>query len=839
MRRPLGLTVALLPFVVILLLPTVTNIAAGDLPSSWRPYLWIAWLLAFLLSIPVIVAEVRKSRASEGPQAQATASRPEDRTQALRRDLPRDVPDFTNRDEELNRIAHLLGDTQSQRPTVPVLAIHGMAGVGKTTLAVHAAHRVAASFPDGQLFVDLHGFAANAAIEPAEALEILLRGVGVPAEKVPQSLAERASMYRDRLVGRRILVVLDNAASESQVSPLLPSAPGCAVLTTSRGHLAGLEGAYHLPVDVLGQEAATELFTKIVGTDRLGAEAASVSEITDMCGRLALAIRIAGARMATRPMWSAATLLHRLHDQQWTEEFRIGALDVPVAFSLSYDQLNEVGQRVFRTLGLHPGVSFDMAAAAALGDVGLHLAREVLDELVEVSLLNERADGRYQLHDLLRQYAREVAMATDSPEEQQAAFARLVSYYLRRAGSAARLLDPKQRNVLPQAPTTAGLGSFSTYAEALSWLETERSNLVAVLRAAAAAGRDADVWRLTYIMYPYFFLRGSIDDWIETHELALAATRRLGEPLAEADILFGLGVACRRLGRYQESLGHQQEALTSYRVAGDIDGQITTLTNLGIAYRRLGRYGEALDHQERALALYADSPGRHGEAAALTNLGIVHERLGHYQESLDYHARALRLAREVNDRSTEAMTLTNTGIVHERLGEYHDALRYHRQALALAHEIGDQHVEGHTINNIGVVLNRMGSQDESIAHHIAGLDLLARTGSRGDECEALVDTGDSLREHGEGQQALDHYRRALQLAGQIGDPYLEARALAGRARVTAATDAAASQQDRDRALRIFVEIGVPDADRLRRQAVGDVQVPPNEDAPPLRPAHDR
>ena len=336
MRRPSGLTVALLPLVVILILPTVTNIAAGDLPSSWRPYLWIAWLLACLLSIPVIVAEVRKLRAGGGPHAHAAAGSPEKSAQAPRRDLPRDVPDFTDRDDELDRIAHLLGDAPAQKPTVPVLAIHGMAGVGKTTLAVHAAHRVAPSFPDGQLFVDLHGFAANAAVEPSEALEILLRGVGVPAEQVPQSLAERASMYRDRLVGQRILVVLDNAASESQISPLLPSAPGCAVLTTSRGHLAGLEGAYHLPVDVLGPEAATELFTKIVGSDRLDDEAASVGEIADICGRLALAIRIAGARMATRPKWSVATLLHRLRDQEWTEEFRIGALDVPVAFSLSY-----------------------------------------------------------------------------------------------------------------------------------------------------------------------------------------------------------------------------------------------------------------------------------------------------------------------------------------------------------------------------------------------------------------------------------------------------------------------------------------------------------------------
>jgi tetratricopeptide (TPR) repeat protein len=692
-----------------------------------------------------------------------------------------------------------------------------MPGVGKTTLAVHVAHRVAPAFPDGQLFVDLHGFAANAAVEPADALVILLRSLGVPVEQVPQSLAERASMYRDRMVGRRILVVLDNAASQAQLGPLLPSAPGCAVLITSRDHLAGLEGAFHLPVDVLGTDAATELFTKIVGSDRLGAEAASVGEITDICGRLALAIRIVAARMATRPMWSAATLAHRLRDQQWTEEFRIGALDVPVAFSLSYDQLDTVAQRVFRLLGLHPGVSFDAAAAAALGDVSRHLAGQILDDLVEVSLLNETADGRYQLHDLLRQYAREVTLATDSPEEQRAAFARLVGYYLRRAGAAARQLGPDQRNVLTEAAPDV----MVTYAEALTWLETERSNLVAVLRAAAVCGLDADVWRLTYLMYPYFFLRGSTDDWIETHELALAATQRLGEPLAEADILFGLGVACRRLGQYHRSLDYQQQALTSYRVAADVAGQISSLTNLGIVYRRLGRYREALDHQERALALYAQAQDRPGEAAALTNLGIVQERLGHYQQSLDYHTRALGLAREVKDRHAEAMTLTNIGIVQERLGDFDDALRYHRQALALARDIGDQHVEGHTMNNIGVVLNRLGEQDDSIAHHRAGLDLLARTGSRGDECEALIDAGDSLDAHDEGEAALEHYQRAGRLAGQIGDPYLEARALAGQARVTASTDPAASHRDRDRAVRIFSELGVPDADRLWPRVAGD------------------
>jgi tetratricopeptide (TPR) repeat protein len=823
-RRQQSVTVALLPFIVILILPTVTNIAAGDLPASWRPYLWIAWVIALILSIPVVVVEVKKrSRASQGTQAQLHAGLREKSGRGPRRDLPRDVPDFTNRDAELDRITDLLSQAQSQTPAVPVLAIHGMAGVGKTTLAVHAAHRIAPSFPDGQLFVDLHGFAANAAVDASEALKNLLHGVGVPSEEIPPSLDERAGMYRDQLANRRILVVLDNAVSESQVRPLLPSAPGCAVLTTSRGHLAGLEGAFHLPVDVLGPDAAAELFTKIVGSDRLGDDTASVSEIADICGRLALAIRIVGARMVTRPRWSVSTLLHRLRDpRQWIEEFRIGALDLPVAFSLSYSQLDSVAQRVFRLLGLHPGVSFDAAATAALGDVGLHLADEILDGLVEASLINEAAAGRYQLHDLLRQYAREVATATDSAEEQVGAFKRLVSYYLHRAGSAAHLLDPDQRNVLTQSqPAPGGLKPFATYAEALTWLDAERSNLVAVLRAAADSRLDADVWRLTYVMYPYFFLRGSTDDWIETHELALIATRRLGDPLAEADILFGLGVACRRLGQYHLSLDYQQQALARYRAAQDTEGQTKTLTNLGSAYRRLGRYREALDHQESALALYTEAQDRHGEAATLTNLGIVHERLGHYQESLDYHLRALSLAREVKDRHAEAMTLTNIGIVHERLGDFDDSLRCHRLALAIAHDIGDQHVEGHTLNNIGVVLNHMGNHNDAIAQHSAGLELLTRTGSRGDECEALIDMGDSLRAHEEGQAALDHYCRAHRLASQIGDRYLEARALAGRASVTATTDPAASRQDQQTALRIFGELGVPEADRFRQWVTGD------------------
>ena len=816
MRRPSGVTVGLLPLVLVLILPTLTNVAAGALPGTWRPYLWVAWPLAAVLAVPVILGEIRKSRASDAVDSGADASARErveqGREQATRRELPRDVPDFTDRDLELERIAELLGSAPAETPTVPVLAIHGMAGVGKTTLAVHAAHRIAPSFPDGQLFVDLYGFAPNAAVEPAEALDTLLRALRVPAGHVPQSLAERASLYRDRLADKRILIVLDNAGTERQVRPLLPGAPGCAVVVTSRAHLAGIEGASHLPLDVLGLDEAAELFTKIVGSARLATEAASVAEVADICGRLALAIRIAGSRMATRPRWSAATLARRLRDQrQGMAELRVGELDVSVAFSLSYEQLDPASRRVFRLLGLHPGASFDAPAAAALGDVGHRLADEVIDGLVEVHLLDEPVAGRSRLHDLLRQYAREVAIAVDSPEDRQAARQRLVSYYLRQVASASRMLDGQLRSVM------AAPAAFETYARALSWFEVERPNLVAAVHVASQAALDEDVWRLAYLMYPYFFLRGFTDDWIDTYELALAATRRLGDLLAEADILFGLGVACRRLGRYQLALDYQQQALAHYRETGNLQGQVRTLTNLGIAYRRLGRYREALDHQQKALKLHAEVQDRNGEAMALTNLGIVYERLGRYQESLDYHLRALRLARHMGDRRAEAMTLTNLGIVHERLGQCDTSLEDHRQALILAHEIGDRHVEGHTMNNLGVVLTRMDSHDEAMAHHRAGLELLRKTGSRGDECEALIDTGDGLRKHGERAEALDHYQRAYQLAGQIGDRYLEARALEGRALIGWATDALGSRRDCDGALQIFVALGVPEADRVARR----------------------
>jgi tetratricopeptide (TPR) repeat protein len=818
-RRPSGVTVALLPLVFVLILPTLTNVAAGALPSTWRPYLWIAWPLAALLAVPVIFEEIKKSRASNVVDREAGGSAPERLAHATRRELPRDVPDFTNRDVEMERIAELLGSASAEASTVPVLAIHGMAGVGKTTLAVHAAHRIAPNFPDGQLFVDLHGFAPNAAVEPAEALDTLLRALRVPAGHLPQSLAERASLYRDRLADKRILIVLDNARTEHQVRPLLPGAPGCAVVVTSRAHLAGIEGASHLPLDVLGREEAAELFTKIVGSTRLASEGASVAEVADICGRLALAIRIAGARMATRPRWSAATLARRLHDQQrGITELRVGELDVSVAFSLSYEQLEPVSRRVFRLLGLHPGVSFDAPAAAALGDVGSRLVDEVLDGLVEVHLLDESVAGRYRLHDLLRQYAREVAMAVDSPEDRQAACQRLVSYYLRQAASASHIVDGQLRSVVaPLEPAQAGPGAFETYASALSWFEVERRNLVGSVHVAAELALDEDVWRLAYVMYPYFFLRGFTDDWMDTHELALAATRRLGDPLAEADILFGLGVACRRLGRYQEALDHQQQALTHYREVGNLQGEVRTLTNLGIAYRRLGHYSEALDHHQKALKLHAEVHDRHGEAMALTNLGIVHERLGRYQESLDHHSRALRLARNIGDRHAEAMALTNLGIVYERLGQCDASLQHHRRALILAQDIGDRHVEGHTMNNLGVVFTRMDSRDEAMAHHRAGLELLRKTGSRGDECEALIDTGDLLRNYSERAEALDHYQKAYQLARQIGDPYLEGRAIEGRASVDWASDAPGRRRDWDAALRIFMALGVPDADRVRRR----------------------
>jgi len=735
-----------------------------------------------------------------------------------RRDLPRDVPDFTGRQAELRRLTSFLGRGEADRKGVLISAIDGMAGIGKTALAVHAAHRLTTKFPDGQLFLDLHGFAENLApTDPSDALDALLRALGI-VEPIPPTVEERAALYRNTLADRRILVVLDNAASNAQVRPLLPGAPGCAVLITSRRHLSGVEGTIGVSLDTLPPREARTLFARVAGADRVAGQAADVAEVVELCGRLPLAIRIAAVRLGSRVQWTVADLAARLRDER--RRLAVLAFDdlsVAAAFTVSYQHLDPPVQRTFRLLGLHPGPDFDVYAAAALTGSSADEAEHFLDMLLDMHLVEQRLPARYRFHDLLRWHAREMATGAEPEDHQRMAVIRLLDYYLSSTARAADVLDPDARlPVLSIAHPPADRPIIETYRQALNWLEAERADLVVAVRLAAEFGLHTHAWQLPLVLYRYFLLRGYIDDWIETHQLALTAARHDAKPAVEAGLLTHLGVAYRRLGRYHDAVDVQVQALDRYREIRDTPGEIVTLTNLGIAFRRLGRYADAVSNALQALDLHEREGDRRGESHTVTNLGIVYERLGEYDEALNCHHKALALAKELHDRCSEAMTLTNMGIVYEKLGRYDEAYDHHKRALAAARDIGDRHAEGHTLNNVAIIYRRLGKFAMALDHHELALTLLAETGSRGDECEALNDLGETLRAADRRAAAFEHLERAHSLALQIGDRYLEARALDGMARTLQAADPGRACHCWRQALRIFLELGTPESTAVQR-----------------------
>jgi DNA-binding SARP family transcriptional activator/tetratricopeptide (TPR) repeat protein len=521
--------------------------------------------------------------------------------------LPPDLGSLTGRRAEVDHL--LAAITPGEGPGVAaVSAIDGMAGIGKTVLAVHVAHRVAESFPDGQLFLDLRGHTPGMSpLEPAVALDRLLRSVGVPGDQVPSGVEDRAALWRTRLAGKRVLVLLDNAADEEQVVPLLPGSRGCVALITSRRRLSGLDHARPVPLDVLPARAAAELFREIVGPGRLGAadeDAALLDELIDRCGRLPLAIRLLATRMRDRPHWRLADVVDRLRaGHHRLTEFAAGPRSVAAAFELSYQQLDPGRQRLFRLLGLHPGSDFDAYAAAALAGTDRRQAGQLLESLVDAQLLQSRTYERYTFHDLLRIHAAETAASEEPDAERDAALARLVDYYLFAASRAMDAYLPSQRDARPDVPDPGlEVPEPGTADQALEWLDKEYVNLVAV------AGRAADGWPAHATQFAdcltfYFYARGYLAESLELHGHALRAYRSVGDVAGEARALSGLARIFRSSSAHADALAHLEQALDCCRRCGDQAYEAVVLAGLGDVLRDLGDLVQARDRCQQAVEL--------------------------------------------------------------------------------------------------------------------------------------------------------------------------------------------------------------------------------------------
>ncbi|MEU4159499.1 BTAD domain-containing putative transcriptional regulator [Actinoplanes sp. NPDC026670] len=680
--------------------------------------------------------------------------------------LPYDLPDFTGRAVELEAI----------RPGAPqnVVTIDGMAGVGKTTLAVRAAHRLADSFPDGQLFLDLRANTAGQAPVPAAAaLEILLRQLGIT--DIPRAEQERSALWRAETRRRRVLVVIDNAADGAHVRPLLPGASDSLMLITSRRRLVDIDGARALSIDVLPADDAIALFGSIVG-ERAAAEPDAVREVLDLCGHLPLALRLAAARLQHRPRWTVAYLAGRLRPADLATAER----SVTAAFTVSYEQLAEPEQRMFRLLGLAPGRDIEPQAAAALADLPVIDAEDLLEGLLDAHMLVQREPGRYTMHDLLREHARTLAADDD-------ALMRLLVHYLHRSRSAVRQLYPGNIGDRPGLPPVlTPIEPLPGPDEAIGWLDAERGNIIATV----VHGPRVCVGHLAHALRPYLDRQAHHDDAVTLHTIALTRGRANGDATVEGQALADLAWTHWRRGDYEQ--------------AQDFAGQALTV---------------AADEFPRSLAMHA--------------LGDVAWRHRETERAETCLKEALDLARVAGDRSREGFVLGDLGMILDRLGRHDEARRHLDLALAMHRKDADPLGEARVLNQIGLLLRHQGRPGEALARHREAGDLYRAMGNRSDEAAAHNGLAEAALASGEPGQALTGHQAADALAGLAGNRPEQARARHGLARAHLAR--ADWQPAADQALaaeRLYRELGVPEAgDAQLLVLLARAQRAPDDDEP--------
>jgi tetratricopeptide (TPR) repeat protein/transcriptional regulator with XRE-family HTH domain len=659
---------------------------------------------------------------SEAERAELVAAGTTDEAARVARQLPHDVAGFTGRTEQLRQL-----------DGAGTVVVTGTAGVGKTALAVHWAHRAAAAFPDGQLFVDLRGFGPSGTpMSAAEAVRGFLDALGVPPRQRPTDPQAQAALYRSLLAGRRMLVVLDNARDVEQVRPLLPGEPGCVALVTSRDRLTGLvatSGARPVVLDLMTADEARELMAVRLGRERTGAEPEATDEIVRQCARLPLALAIAAARAATGGDVALAALADQLRDQRGRLDVldtADPATDVRAVFSWSYAGLGAPAARLFRLLGLHPGPDIGGAAAASLAGSTPAVVAGPLGELVRGHLLVERSVGRYALHDLLRGYAAELAAGTDPEPERTGAVRRMLDHYLHTAHAADRLLDPHQDVVALDEPAPGVTPERVT--DAPAWFTAEHSVLLAAVEAAAAGGFDTHVWRLASTLTIFLERRGHWHDQVTTGRTALRATVRLGDAPAQAGMHRRLAAAHTMLGGFDDAYTHLDAALGLCAASDDHAGQAHCHHGMAYVWERRGRPADALRHALRANALFRAAGHRDGEAHSRNAIGWYHALLGEYRPALQACQQALALHQELGNRYGQAGAWDSLGYVWHRLGEHDQASTYYRHALRLYRELGERFNEADVLTHVGDVRAAAGDAVTARAAWSSALEILDQLG---------------------------------------------------------------------------------------------------------------
>ncbi|MGW8743640.1 BTAD domain-containing putative transcriptional regulator [Streptomyces sp. NPDC055794] len=695
--------------------------------------------------------------------------------------LPATVPDFTGRAAFVSELSEVLASAEGRVMAVSALA--GIGGVGKTTLAVHVAHQARSAFPDGQLYVDLQGAGTRPA-EPETVLGSFLRALGTPDSAIPDSLEERAALYRAVLNGRRVLVLLDNAKDAVQVRPLLPGTEGCAAVVTSRARMVGLAGAHLVDLDVMSPSEALSLFTTIVSPDRVASEREAALDVAGACGFLPLAIRIAASRLASRRTWTVATLAAKLRDEHHRlDELQAGDLAVKVSYELGYGALEPAQARAFRLLGLADGPDISLAAAAALLDLPVKETEDLVESLVDTSLLESAAPGRYRYHDLVRLYARACVERDEwPPSERDAAMSRLLDFYLATAAAVYAIERPGDQFVDDLEPTVWPGLRFAAQSAALDWLYSEASCLLACVRQNAGVDRlrraidllwaakdlsesgaishqyetttramcdvakahcdDRAEGRARTILADVLLDSGHVELAEEQAQLAAELASSAHDDTAVSWVANNRGLSCLRQGRYTDARAFFDQAISGFRTLGNRPFEATSLGNLAQAHLGLGDTAKAVQLAQRSLAVHAEF----GKTVRLAHghyvLGIALTRAGEYPEALTQFSEALAIFSNHRQRLWE-------GTTHFRIAEAHLAdlrpalaAKHAEQALSL-HCIGGEPMRGDVLTVLGYALAALGQADRAKACWHEAFSLFEQTGSTGGSADlrALMERG--------------------------------------------------------------------------------------------------
>ena len=762
--------------------------------------------------------------------------------------VSRDNPDFTGRAAELATLSAWL-DSDSAQSSVPVVVISGMAGVGKSALAVHAAHSLRERYPD-QLHLILHGHDAHGGpLEPTAALGALLRMLGVPDQAIPAGAEERVALWRLMLNGRRALIILDDALDADQVLPLLPGAPGSLVLVTTRRRSLSLPGMLPLALAPMPHADAFALFARTADLGEV-VDQPAVARVLRLCGYLPIEIQLAGSRLRGHPAWSVRDLASRLGDM------RSGEPAMTAALALSHRYLTLGQQQLFRWLTLDPGDSFSVHAAAAMAaDPSPATTERTLETLFDYHLIEEPVSGRFAFHDLVREYA---AGLTDPEPEQRLAVGHLLDYYVWLADRADQVVHPFDRRFPVPRDILAppALPPLGTRGECMARLEIERTNLLGSARHAALEGWPVHAGVLAHLLGRFLDTWGEWADAIHLHRLAVAAWRTTGNAAGEATALVDLALILVRTGqhaeadecaraalsaarsapdqgceaaaldtlgvilsvsaRYAEALACHDQAIPILRGLGDRHGEAAALNRSGMPLGRLGRHQDALRRAELALAIYRELGDRQGEAKALNNLGGMHQEAHCYDEALASYEQAMATFADIGERQSEAIALSNIGDIRQLSGQYEEALRSYRTALNIFRDIGDRRSEAETLNGMGAAYAGAGDHQTARGHYERALVLATELAERHTQAVSHLGIGSVQRTLGNVLSAADYYRAALQLSREIGDPAQEAHALDGLGfALQDSQGPAAARECWHRALAIFEAMGSPEADAIR------------------------